>query len=245
MNHILIFSCGYNCVNYIDNHIDSIRTQSYSNTTHVIIDDGSTDGTYEKLVDYKRSTDRNVRIGHYMNNSKSVIKSYVSGLYPNDNDIVVIVDLDDWLPDPYVLETINDTYFKHDCWMTHGSFVRVSNGTVQGEPYPDWVKEEKAYRKYPRWLAQHLRTFRGFLWNSINKDDLKDAFGELGIGAADISMTFPMLEMCPPDKIVHIKSVLYVYNDSNPLNEFKIKKDEEQLNDRWFRSKPKYKELKR
>ena len=153
------------------------------------------------------------------------------------------MDLNDWLIDPFVLETINNVYNRRDCWLTHGSFIRESNKTIQGEPYPDWVKKEKAYRRHSRWLAQHLRTFRGFLWNNINKEDLKNKFGKWPTVIGDLIMTYPMLEMCPPDKVYHISSVLYNYNDMNPLNDFRIKANLVKIEERMIKEKPIYKEL--
>lgn len=239
---IFIFSCGYNCVDYVDAHINSIHNQYYGNYIHRIIDDGSNDGTYEKLVSYAKNTDRYTSISHFSDNRGSIIQNYAEYLKPEDDDIVAIVDLDDYLIDSFVFEYIVNIYNNLDCWMTHGSFIRLSNGSRQGDPYPDQVKYSKGYRDYPRWLCQHLRTFKGFLWNNVNTKELI-ANKEYLVGAVDMGLSFPMLEMCKPEKIVHIPSVLYVYNDLNSLNEFKIKKDRELKSTKYFRSLPKYKEL--
>lgn len=240
MIKFLIFSCGYNCVDFVDAHIRSIHNQDYENYCHILFDDGSDDGTYEKLVAYYLESDRYVKVIKYMDNRGSVAESFVNGLKPDDDDIVVLVDMDDWLIDPYVLSYIKDIYNDMDCWMTHGSFIRLSNNIKQGEPYPKKIKENRDYRTYPRWLCQHLRTFKGFLWNNLNKDDLKDETGEYSKACCDHAISYPMLEMCPPDKVVFIPDILYVYNDLNPLNEFRIKKELEQKNMKYFKSKPKY-----
>lgn len=245
MNNFIIFSCGYNCVDFVEEHCSSIDLQTYGKYTHILVDDGSTDGTYEKLVEYKRASDRDVRVIKYMNNIGSVAGSFVENLKPKDEDIVVVVDMDDSLADPFVLELINNAYMTQDCWMTHGSFERTSNGTIQGEPYPVHVKKERNYRTYHRWLCQHLRTFKGFLWNAVNKEDLKDETGEYARGACDMAITYPMLEMTPSDKVIFIPHILYNYNDCNPLNEFRIIKDKEQKNMKYFKSKPKYELLER
>ena len=213
LNHILVFSCGYNCVDFVEEHCSSIDLQSYSNYTHVLVDDGSTDGTYERLVDYKRTTDRKVEIIKYVDNKGSVPENYVNHLKPRDDDIVAIVDMDDSLADPFVLSTISNIYTEKNCWMTHGSFIRASNGTIQGEPYPEEVKQSRDYRTYPKWLCQHLRTFKGFLWNNLDKELLKDKAGEYVRGAWDLGVSYPMLEVCPADKVVFIKDVLYKYNE--------------------------------
>ena len=237
---MLVFSCGYNCVDFVEEHCSSIDLQSYGNYTHVLVDDGSTDGTYERLVDYKRTTDRKVELFKYMDNGGSSIKSAINHLKPKDDDIVVWVDMDDSLVDPFVLSTIAKVYFEKQCWLTHGSFIRASNSTIQGESYPEDIKQNRDYRTYHRWLCQHLTTYKGFLWNNIDKEDLKDEFGNWANGACELAIKYPMLEMCSDDKVVFIKDILYKYNDLNPLNEFRIRKDIEQRNMKYFKSKPKY-----
>jgi len=242
-NRIIVSSTGYNCIKYIQAHIDSIESQTYNNFKHVIADDGTDDGTYDKLLEYSKIAKREVVIFRNEVNFGSQVKSWWNSLKPEDDDIVVGVDLDDELANPFVLETINDTYNKTNCWLTHGSFLRLSNNTRQGEGYPAVVKEGKLYRDYPRWLAQHLRTFRGFLWNNLNKEDLKDQNGKWPLVVGDLATTFPMLEMCPAEKIHHVENIFYLYNDLNPLNEFKVKQDIVKQAEMWFRGKPKYKEL--
>ena len=242
-NKILVFSCGYNCVDFVKSHLNSVYMQDYDNFIHCIVDDCSTDGTYEILKEWRSRYDRPISLYQLKEHVGSVSYSFATGLYPDDNDIVVLLDLDDCFYDPFVLSYINKIYNETNCWLTHGSFVRLSNNTIQGEPYPEEIKNNRDYRKHPRWLAQHLRTFRGFLWNNFDKDDLKGEEGEWPVSVNDMAMMFPMLEMCPPDKVKFIESVLYLYNDLNPLNEFRVNKHTIKKNEALVRNKPKYKEL--
>ena len=50
--HFVIFSCGYNCEKYIPQHIHSVNIQSYKNWKHIIVDDASTDGTFDQSMPY-------------------------------------------------------------------------------------------------------------------------------------------------------------------------------------------------
>ena len=55
---------------------------------------------------------------------------------------------------------------------------------------------------------------------------------------------FPILEMSPADKIKHIKEILYVYNNENPLNVSKVnRKDGKKTYGVWLREQPVYPEL--
>ncbi len=73
------------------------------------------------------------------------------------------------------------------------------------------------------WRASHLRTFRHELWAKINSADLLDpTTGRPWDMAWDLAMMFPMLEMCEADEFACIQTPLYVYNDTNPLNDNRV-----------------------
>ena len=59
-NNILVVSSGYNCKEYLNKHLESINTQSYDKVTHLLIDDGSDDGTSEILQNYVNTSDKKV-----------------------------------------------------------------------------------------------------------------------------------------------------------------------------------------
>lgn len=55
MNSLVsIISPCYNCEKYIDNYLKSLLNQTYSNLEIIMIDDCSTDATYETLLSYKK-----------------------------------------------------------------------------------------------------------------------------------------------------------------------------------------------
>ena len=52
-------------------------------------------------------------------------------------------------------------------------------------------------------------------------------------------MMFPMLEMCK-EKFLFIDEVMYVYNNKNPLNDYKLYHKLQLETEMVLRSKPKY-----
>jgi hypothetical protein len=67
-----------------------------------------------------------------------------------------------------------------------------------------------------------MRTWKSWLWKKIKEEDLKDVSGNYWSVAGDLSFMFPMLEMSGENHFKYIPDVLYIYNESNPLNDHKV-----------------------
>jgi hypothetical protein len=152
------------------------------------------------------------------NISKTIEKANCS-----DDDIIILIDGDDWLASSYSLSTLACAYDKKDCLMTYGSYVYNPTGQRGVEPseYPDEVIKNNLFRE-DAWRASHLRSFRYSLWKNLNQDDLKDKEGKYYAMAYDQAIMLPLLEMAST-KSKYIEETLYVYNKENPLNVDKIK----------------------
>ncbi|GAH09922.1 unnamed protein product, partial [marine sediment metagenome] len=74
--------------------------------------------------------------------------------------------------------------------------------------------ENRTFRKSPAF--SHLKTFRAFLWQAIDKEDFKGPKGEFAPCCYDRALMYPMLEMTPTEKIRFIKEHIYMYNIANP-----------------------------
>ena len=61
----------------------------------------------------------------------------------------------------------------------------------------------------------------------IKKKDLKDSNGDYYRISGDLAVFVPMIEMCGEKRIKRITKILYVYNNINPLCDFRIHKEEQ------------------
>jgi glycosyltransferase involved in cell wall biosynthesis len=235
MNRFRIIITNYNAVKYINKCLDSAVAQDYPNFDVVVVDDCSTDGTWDIIQQYKVYS-----IRHKKNICCGVvsIKEGMNYLPMNKDDIVVLLSGDDYLNDDRVLATLNEAY-TDDIWMTYGQFVPISGG------YPAYCKpipDTRTYRKEPVWYASHLITFRRWLWDKIDDNDFKYK-NDYTHYATDAAMLFPMIEMCGKKHMKFIEKILYVYNDMNPECVYKILPEENLREAMSFRKKPIYKEL--
>ncbi len=229
----------FNCEKYIKKCLDSILRQTYKRYQVQIIDDCSSDNSYEIAASIC-SNYENFKI---IKNSKrigalnNIYNSLSIKIEEPSKTIDLIIDGDDYLYGSDVLYFLNEKYIQSNCLITYGS--HLSSKGIQGKKYPKLIRKYNLYRNY-FWYASHLRTFRHDLWLSINNNDLLDQNGNYFSVAWDLAIMFPMLEMAG-NRQEFIKDVLYVYNDENPICDHNIRRKEQILAAEQIRKKIKYK----
>ena len=217
----------FNAEKYIEKCLNSIIKQTYQNYQVQVIDDCSTDSSYELAseicTNYENfSISKNSRRLGSLNNICELLSLKIN---EPSKTIDILVDGDDYLYSGDVINILNEKYLNTNCLITYGT--HLSSKGIQGKKYPKFVREFNLYRKY-FWYASHLKTFRHDLWLSINKKDLLDQNGNYFSVASDLALMFPMLEMAG-NRQEFVKDILYVYNDKNPISDHKIRRKEQIL----------------
>ncbi len=156
-----------------------------------------------------------------------------------DDEIIITLDGDDWLAHSGVLTKLNQVYSDPNVWMTFGSYKDSPNGH-RGccKPYEQHVIDRNSFRR-EKWRASHLRTFYTWLFKKINKEDFLDPKGEFLDVAWDLSFMFPMLEMAG-NRHKYVHDILYIYNNENPIQDYKIKLGRQGMMDKFIRTKKRY-----
>ena len=233
----------YNVEKWIKQCIESIKSQNYKNFSCVVIDDVSTDDSYEKCISAVGDDKRFVVVKN--EEKKYALKNIVDGinlLNPNDDDIIITVDGDDWVYDESVFGKVNERYMDSGCLITYGNYERYPDGKLgHCTRYPDSIIKNNMFRN-DHWRASHLRTFKYLLWKNIKNEDFLNNEGEYLDVVYDHAIMFPMLEMAS-ERQEYFREPLYVYNTSNPANNFKIKLQKQRRYDTMIRSRNKYKRL--
>lgn len=242
-NRMIVFSCGWNCSKWIDKHMLSIQQQSYENFVHVIVDDASTDKTSKVvrnfLFEHKDIDNvflhRQTTNQKWLANATEVLDEYIH----DDEDIIVVVDLDDWLAHCHVLEEVNRLYNESQCWITYGAFVSSDGKRIRPEHCEKKKREARVFQQMA-WGFTHLKTFKAFLWRSIDKEDFK-VNGTFVSCCYDRALMYPMFYMTPSDKIKCILDPLYILNTENPLRTKTIHREEQITLYEYFTKKKSYK----
>ena len=262
-NKFKIIIPSYNNEDWIECNVSSVLNQTYTNYEVLYINDTSTDNTLNKINELK--SNYNLDNWTIINNltNKGAMYNYFEHLndfITDDEDILIHLDGDDWLYDENVLEKLNNFYNDKECWMTYGGFVCYGDqkqGSAleeeittklpypQNTPYPDFIHDYKLYRK-DQWRASHLRTFKGFLINSLDKNDLRSLIDKNYYWhAADLAMMFPCMEMCGKERIGVVDFYTCVYNQSNENTVVRTQERESEDNKKYeveIRNRKKYRE---
>ena len=225
-NKFIIISTVYNKSKWVRFNVNSVKQQSYTNYLAVYGYDKSTDDTLEHLMDAVKD-DSNFLIFH--NPNPGCFLNCFMGTYNHlketgqiqPEDIIVEIDGDDWLLHPFVLQYLNQVYQNENIWMTYGQYIHYPSGELGGHYHlhlDDIVDKTNSYRT-STFPYSHLKTYKAFLLDKINDDDITDPqTGKYFNAAADFALCMPLVEMTGKSRIFRVDEPLYVYNVSSDLD---------------------------
>lgn len=217
---ITIVTCSYNNRNYYQKNLASLLEQKYPNYRVIYVDDCSPDGTGEAVEEYLKNhpNGHKVKLIRNPTRKKAMANLWCAIHMCKDEEIVVIVDGDDWLPHPKVLDIVASYYEDPDVWFAYSNYLNSSNGRAGiSRPIPNHVWEGKGVRAHQPYCVSHLHSFYAGLFKKIKLRDFTYQ-GDFVAAAYDCAMYFPMLEMAQ-GHVTFMKEKLYMYNNTNPIND--------------------------
>jgi glycosyltransferase involved in cell wall biosynthesis len=211
---------------YLANCLTSVLSQDYPRFSVVLIDDASTDGSADIVP---RDDPRVVLVRNevWKGGGWNLHRAFLD--HCEDDDIVVVVDGDDWLASADALAHINRLYNEYDCWVLYGQF-RYSDGRYGFcKPFPD---ADAFGRLREAWFTSHAKTFRGGLYHRIADQDpdyrcMRDRDGGWYTAAMDLAFYYPVLELAGYARTRFNERVIYVYNAENPASVHRTRREEE------------------
>jgi len=244
LNRFNVIVPVYNAERWIGQCLESILSQDYPYYDVLVIDDCSSDYTWEIIKSYK--------VNAVQNESRhGALYNIVWGIDHWGKDIIVTIDGDDWLADNTVFSHL-DSVYNRNVWMSYGSFVPVSGkykntcqsfDKIKTPCEQGWLVDVKTtpaeYRRSGLWVTSHLRTFRKNLWDLIEDNDLRDNEGEYYKVAWDLAFMYPMIEMAA-ERVRFIEKIMYIYNDLNPLCDMVINTNQQVATGKEIQNKRQY-----
>lgn len=233
-NKFFVITPVFNSEKYIKKCMDSVANQIYNKYKMIIIDDMSTDNTVNIIKDTISNYPPNIRNRFQLvvnTEKKYAVSNQVDAikLYATDSDIIVLLDGDDWLANDNGIFNYLDNLYSNGVDMSYGScHSLIDNIDLISEPYPKKVIEDKSFRTHLfTWGMPytHLRTFKKELFNKIDKSLLRDENGDHWKAGGDNALFYPLLENSKNIKCV--QRILMVYNDTNPINDYKVNGEEQ------------------
>ncbi len=233
---ILIISPFWNAENYIEQCIRSVASQSYEKYLHILIDDCSTDNSYlvAKNTIESLSSELQKKFVLIRNpNNVGAVANQINTIknFSNSSDLVMLLDGDDWLaPNNTIFHYYNNRYYEGYDFMYGSCWSAADNIPLVAQDYPPDIIKSGSYRDYTfTWGIPytHLRVFRRYLLDHINEDALK-VDGEFMRAGADNPFFYELIQLA--EKPLAVKEIMAIYNDTNPLNDYKVRAEEQKRN---------------
>lgn len=212
---------AYKCERWIGRAIESIRGQRGVDFRCIVIDDCSGDATHARARE-AAGDDERIRVVRREQRVYQLANRIfgIREIVPGPEDVVVLVDGDDWLAHEHALARIAREYADPDVWVTYGSYrskkakwrYRLGLGRRRAvRPYPDEIVRARTFRRW-RWPGVHPKTFRRFLFDAIRDEDLRDETGAYYEAGTDLALMLPMFEMAGTAHLRWLREVLYIRN---------------------------------
>jgi len=202
---------SFNIETNIDSLITSIENQQNTSWKCIIIDDISTDATWEHL---SARLGEDARFQLIKNTQKKyALRNIVENarILQDDEDVVIaVVDGDDSLCNPATVDILTAAYARGNqvVWTAHRWDTNGMNisGTVPHHINPYF---------WP-WKSSHLRTFKSSLLSRVSDKNFKNFKGEWFKRGYDQALMLPL--MYTSDRFEYVPEVCYLYNiDSSSI----------------------------
>lgn len=224
MTYIHVVVPSYNCYDWIGWCLASLAIQDHAHFDVTVIDDASTDVRQAPFIKEFCNT-RNWEFTQNPTNLRCPANIWLgidrARLWADD--VVFLLDGDDWLPHERVLSTIAAEYDNDPkLLLTYGSYAywppedHYENPAI---PYPDDVIENLTFRSH-NILYNHPITFKKKLWDQVGKEDLQFEDGTWFQGSYDDAIMLPMMELAK-GRFRCLSETLYMYNARNPISDSK------------------------
>jgi glycosyltransferase len=162
---VTIITVTYNSARYLQQCIDSVVRQSYPDIEHIVIDGQSTDGTLDIIKNFDN------HIAKWVSESDNGMYDAINkGMQMATGEIIGILNSDDMLASPDVIEKIVQCFIDRDVDSLYGDLVYIDKANTnkiirywKGMPY-------NRFRFHYGWMPAHPTFY-------FRRDLLKDLGG--------------------------------------------------------------------
>ncbi|HSX37971.1 MAG TPA: glycosyltransferase family A protein [Chlamydiales bacterium] len=179
-----VFIYGKNNGAYLEKTLQSVFLQKYENFRIIYIDDASDDGSQELARDVIKENSQFARVHLVRNTHPLGFLASLSESVENcmDEEIIVVLNGEDYLAHEWVLARLNQYYADPDLWLTYGNSLE--------------------YPTYQPSSSPCFHTFYAALFKEIRKT---------GLQGDDLSYKMAMLEIAK-DRCQHLPDILLICN---------------------------------
>ncbi len=117
---------AFNAAPYLQQCIESVQKQTYTNVEVIVVNDGSTDNSVE-ILDSISEIDSRIKVFHSENKGVSTARNF--GLQKATGDFISFCDADDFM-EPTMLDELYNAMKQHDCdWVVSNVTMIFNDGS--------------------------------------------------------------------------------------------------------------------
>lgn len=210
-NHKIVVLVPFrNIGHYIIDCVNSLLNQQYDNYEAYLLDDQSDDNTLD-LIDEEFDQIHKLRNEKRLGPMENIAKALIN-LPLDDEDIVVLLDGDDFIFGEYAFRILNEQY-NSNILLTFGQYIDNFGRIGHCSAY---TKDEFNNLRKSTWKASHPKTFKyklfkAFLGLDPNLKSLKFDDGRFFMASSDMGIMIPLMEVAGYENVCFISNVLYCY----------------------------------
>lgn len=198
----------YNSAEFLNQCIDSLVLQEYKDYELILVDDGSTDASYEICCEYAGRYD-NIRVLRQKNSGPSMARN--NGIQAASGDYLTFVDSDDWVM-PNYFSVLDDAMSQNTELIFYGRMHPDGQKAVN-KVFPDGIFTSR--EEIVDLLVKNY--YSGDLASCVNKAYSKRLFGDgdLRFPASTVveeDLLFVLQALDRSESLVSLSEPLYHYN---------------------------------
>jgi glycosyltransferase involved in cell wall biosynthesis len=190
MQKIYVLSTGRNASHFVEKCIESVNTQTLRPDSHLVIDDISNDDTRQILMKYMYNQEYpNLEIVFSNIRKYRLLNLYENIVNKDPDDIICIVDTDDWLAHDDVLKVVKSKFESDKKLEYVYSRYSLSTGEEGGssEIYDGWEPYSG------RWITSHMCSIKAKALQRIPVSNFLDWNKQWFKIATDHAMILPII----------------------------------------------------
>lgn len=211
---VSVIICVYNGEAFVEKAIMSVLSQTHKYLQLILIDDGSTDGTYS-IAERFAIEDSRIEISHQKN--AGVATARQSGIEKARGEYLMFVDADDWI-DETTVEKLLLTAKDRDAdlvWMDLTKVIETPSGQKQIRcSFPMKETPEEMIRNYVLWEKPAYMCDKLFKTSIFSNPNVH--FPKGSIYAEDLPMIVSFLLHCK--KVAYLPEAHYYYLFGNSVS---------------------------
>ena len=206
----------YNCIEYLDETIGSVLSQNCKDMELILVDDGSSDGTAEKVAELRQ---HNIKV--LLREHGGVSAARNAGIEAAAGDWIAFMDCDDCLKEGFLKKSLKVLEEDRDLFIF--SFERVDlapEGSSFVEKVTPMLVEDRIYETVSEFADHYIRTKHLLVYSACNKFYRKTIIDEHGIRfregldfGEDRLFNYEYLEFC--QAVVTSGEVMFRYMQRN------------------------------